>query len=315
MSLDRSIHFNYMAKISIIILNWNTRDLLAQCLTSIDEHKGDLQLEIIVVDNASTDGSQAMLKQNYPQILLIANEQNTGFAKGNNQAMQVAHGDYFLLWNSDAFATPGIIQSLLYLAEKEPKAAIVGAQLLNADNSFQASHTPFPNQWREFLILTGLGRILLGHAYPSLGPGDDKGPQIVDYVEGACLLVRRQAFQEVGGLDEGYFMYAEEVDWCYTMTKHGWQVWYQPEAKVIHLGGASSTGRQTHREADLYRSRIRFFRKHYGECSAQLLKIQIYTSTALKNVIHGILRWLTRGRYGRPVVSLKYLVTQLEDVY
>ena len=303
-----------MAKISIIILSWNTRDLLAHCLDSIEQHKGDIQLEIIVVDNASTDGSQAMLREKYPQIALITNKQNLGFAKANNQAMRVAQGDYFLLWNSDAFATSGAIQSLLQLAEKEPKAAIIGAQLRNADNSFQASYSHFPNQWREFLILTGLGRTLFGHAYPSLGPEEEKGPQRVDYVEGACLLVRPQAFQEVGGLDEGYFMYAEEVDWCYTMAKHDWQVWYQPEARVIHLGGASSTGRRTHREADLYRSRIRFFRKHYGSWSAQLQKIQIYTATAIKSAIHGILRHLTRGRYGRPVVSLQYLATQLREV-
>jgi len=303
-----------MAEISVIILNWNTRDLLAQCLDSIEQHKAALQLEIIVVDNASTDGSQAMLHEKYPQVQLIANSQNVGFAKGNNQAMQVARGNYFLLWNSDAFATPGALQALLCLAEKEPKAGIIGAQLRNVDNSFQASFTPFPNQWQEFLILTGLGRTLLGHAYPSLGPEEEKGPQIVDYVEGACLLVRREAYQEVGGLDEGYFMYAEEVDWCYTMVKHGWQIWYQPEAKVIHLGGASSTGRRTHREADLYRSRIRFFRKHYGGRSAQLLKLQIYTLTALKNIVHGTLRRLSRGRYGRPVVSLQHLATQLEEV-
>jgi N-acetylglucosaminyl-diphospho-decaprenol L-rhamnosyltransferase len=312
--LDESTHLILMPKISIIILNWNTRDLLAQCLDSIEQHKDTLQLEIIVVDNASTDGSQAMLKENYPQIRLITNNQNVGFAKGNNQAMQLAQGDYFLLWNSDTFATPGAIQSLLALAEKEPRAAIVGAQLWNADKSFQASYSPFPNQWREFLILTGMGRRLLGHAYPSLGPDEEKGPQIVDYVEGACLLVRRQAFQDVGGFDEGYFMYAEEVDWCYTMAKHGWQVWYQPEARVIHLGGASSADRRTHREADLYRSRIRFFRKHYGSRSAQLLKIQIYISAALKNVIHGMLRRLTGGRYGRPVVSLQHLANQLEEV-
>ena len=303
-----------MAMISIIILSWNTRALLAQCLDSIEEHKGDIQLETIIVDNASTDGSQAMLKEKYPQIVLITNTQNVGFAKANNQAMHIARGDYFLLWNSDAFATPGAIQNLLRLAEKEPKAGIVGAQLRNADNSFQASHSPFPNQWRELLILTGLGRAFLGRFYPSLGPEEEKGPQMVDYVEGACLLVRRQAFQEVGGLDEGYFMYAEEVDWCYTMAKHGWQVWYQPEARVIHLGGASSTGRRTHREADLYRSRIRFFRKHYGNRSAQVLKLQIYATTALKNVFHGILRRLTRGRLGRPVVSLQYLATQLQEV-
>ena len=303
-----------MAEISIIILNWNTRDLLAKCLDSLEQHKGDLQLEIIVVDNASSDGSQAMLREKYPQVQLIANGQNVGFAKGNNQAMEVARGNYFLLWNSDAFATPGAIQALLHLAEKEPKAAIIGAQLRNADNSFQASFTPFPNQGREFLILTGLGRALFSPVYPSLGPEEEKGPRVVDYVEGACLLVRREAYQEVGGLDEGYFMYAEEVDWCYTMGKHGWQVWYQPEAKVIHLGGASSTGRRTHREADLYRSRVRFFRKHYGSHSAQLLKLQIYTLTVVKNIVHGTLRRLSRGRYGRPVVSLQHLATQLEEV-
>jgi GT2 family glycosyltransferase len=303
-----------MAKLSIIILNWNTRGLLAQCLNSIEQHKGELQLEIIVVDNASTDGSQAMLEEKYPHVKLITNHQNVGFTKGNNQAMRVAQGDYFLLWNSDAFATPGAFQSLLRLAEKEPKAAIVGAQLRNADHSFQASYSRFPNQLREFLILTGLGRALLGRTYPSRGPEEEKGPQVVDYVEGACLLVRRQAFQEVGGFDEGFFMYAEEVDWCYSMAKHGWQVWYQPEARVIHLGGASSTGRRTHREADLYRSRIRFFRKHYGSRSAQLLKIQIYTTTALKTIIHGLVRRLTSGRYGRPVVSLQHLAAQLEDV-
>ena len=303
-----------MAKISIIILSWNTRDLLAQCLDSIEQHKGDIQLEIIVVDNASTDGSQAMLEEKYPQITLIINKQNLGFAKANNQAMQVAQGDYFLLWNSDAFATPGAIQSLLQLAEKEPRAAIIGAQLRNVDNTFQASYSPFPNQWREFLILTGLGRTILGHAYPSLGPEEERGPQVVNYVAGACLLVRRQAFQEVGGFDEEYFMYAEEVDWCFTMAKHGWQVWYQPEAKVIHLGRASSAGRQPQREADLYRSRIRFFRKHYGGRSAEFLKIQIYAATAIKNVVHGIIRRLTRGRYGRPVVSLQYLATQLQEV-
>ena len=126
-----------MAKISIIILNWNTRDLLAQCLDSIEQHKGEFQLEILVVDNASTDGSQAMLKEKYPQIRLIINNLNVGFAKGNNQAMQVAQGDYFLLWNSDAFAIPGAVQSLPIPGGERTQGGIVGAQLRNADNSFQ----------------------------------------------------------------------------------------------------------------------------------------------------------------------------------
>jgi GT2 family glycosyltransferase len=109
-------------------------------------------------------------------------------------------------------------------------------------------------------------------------------------------------------------MYAEEVDWCYTMRQNGWQVWYQPAAKIIHLGGGSSQGRRTQRESDLYRSRVRFFRKHYGDMPAELLKVQIYSLTALKIAVHSLLRLLSRGRRGRPVVSLKHLATELKEV-
>ncbi|MBI1881245.1 MAG: glycosyltransferase family 2 protein [Chloroflexi bacterium] len=136
----------------------------------------------------------------------------------------------------------------------------------------------------------------------------------MDYVEGACLLVRLEAFKKVGGLDEGYFMYAEEVDWCYAMREKGWQVWYQPMAKVTHLGGGSSQNRRTQREGDLYRSRVRFFRKHYGNGLAQLLKFQIYGLTALKMVIHGLLRLASGGRYGRPVIPLRHLMLELSEV-
>lgn len=303
-----------MPDVSIIIVNWNTRDLLAGCLDSIERTTDGLDLEIIVVDNASTDGSRAMVRQQFPHVHLIANQENVGFAKANNQAMGASKGRYALLFNSDALATPGSIQALVRLADAKPQAGIVGAQLLNPDGSFQASHTPFPTLWQEFLILTGLGRLLRGRWYPSRGPEEDKGPQVVDYVGGACLLVRRQAVEEVGGLDEGYFMYAEEVDWCYRMKQAGWQVWYQPAAKVIHLGGGSSQNQRPQREADLYRSRVRFFRKHYGDRAAWLLKLQIYGFTAIKTAVHGLLRLISRGHYGRPVVPLRYLALQLKGI-
>ncbi|MEK7326118.1 MAG: glycosyltransferase family 2 protein, partial [Chloroflexota bacterium] len=206
-----------MFDVSIIIVNWNTRDMLADCLNSIALTAGKLRVETIVVDNNSTDGSQAMVQERFPEARLIQNRQNVGFAKANNQAMAVMQGRYALLLNSDALATPGSIQALIELADSQPRAGLVGAQLVNPDGSFQASHTPFPSLWQEFLILTGLGRLLHGRWYPSRGPEEAKGPQKVDYVEGACMSVRREAFQQVGGLDEGYFMYAEEVDWCYTM--------------------------------------------------------------------------------------------------
>jgi GT2 family glycosyltransferase len=126
------------------------------------------------------------------------------------------------------------------------------------------------------------------------------------------MLVRPQAVHEVGGLDEGYFMYAEEVDWCYAMAQAGWEVWYQPEAEIIHLGGGSSRHRRPQREADLYCSRVRFFRKHYGEGAARLLGLLIYVLTAVKWASHGLLRAVSGGRYGRPVVSVGYLRAVLE---
>lgn len=128
------------------------------------------------------------------------------------------------------------------------------------------------------------------------------------------MLARREAFEDVGGLDEGYFMYTEEVDWCYAMRRKGWQVWYQPAAKVIHFGGGSSQSRQPQREGDLYRSRVRFFRKYYGDRAAWLLKLQIYGSTVIKIIVHRLLRLVSGGRCGRSVVSLSYLAKQLSEV-
>jgi N-acetylglucosaminyl-diphospho-decaprenol L-rhamnosyltransferase len=302
-----------MPDISIIILNWNTRDLLSDCLNSIAQTASDLDIEIVVVDNASTDGSQAMIRRRFPHVRLIANTENVGFARANNQGVEASNSRYALLLNSDTLVIPGALQALVRLADTKPRAGIVGAQLLNPDSSFQASHTPFPSLWQEFLILSGIGRTLYGRWYPSRGPEEDKGPQIVDYVEGACMLVRRKAFDDVGGLDEGYFMYAEEVDWCYAMQAKDWQVWYQPTAKVIHLGGGSSRNRPTQREGDLYRSRVRFFRKYHGDREARLLKLQIYGFTAVKIAFHRSLHLVSGGRYGRPVIPLRHLATELRQ--
>ncbi len=297
--------------LSVIIVNWNTRDLLAQCLNSVYATGAGLDFEIIIVDNASSDDSVAMVEERFPGVRLVVNQENVGFARANNQALAMSKGQYALLLNSDALATPGAVQALLGLADAEPRAGIVGAQLLNTDGSFQASHTPFPNLWQEFLILSGIGRMRYGYWHPSRGPEEDRGPQVVDYVQGACLLVRREAFEKVGGLDEGYFMYAEEVDWCYSMREKGWQVWYQPAAKIIHHGGGSSKQRWTQREGDLYCSRVRFFRKHYGSRATRLLELQIYALTGIKIVVHGLLRLASRGRYGRPVISLRQLAAKL----
>jgi len=298
--------------LSVVIVNWNTRDLLAQCLQSVYDTAGELQIEVIVVDNASADGSVEMVQSRFPQVRLIRNTENVGFTRANNQALAICKGRYALLLNSDAVVLPGSLMTLVRFADAHSKAGIVGARLLNPDGSFQASFTDFPTLWREFLMLSGLGRLLHGRWYPSRGPRQSQQTVQADYVEGACLLVRREAMDEVGVFDEGYFMYAEEVDWCYRMKQAGWEVWFLAQAPIIHYGGGSSRQRRTRSEAELYRSRIRFFHKHYGAEAAARLKMLIYAITAVKGVWHGTLRKLSGGRRGRMVVGWRELRALLE---
>jgi len=299
-------------EVSIIVPSWNTRDLLSECLRSIAQTSTDLDCETLVIDNASTDGSDTLVRERFPQVRVIRNVENAGFARAANRGAAASTGRYLLLLNSDAWLQPGALRALLTLATEQPRCGIVGAQLRNADGSFQASHASFPTLAQEFLMLSGLGRALYGPWYPSHGPDAGRARR-VDYVGGACLLARRAAFDDVGGLDEGFFMYAEEIDLCLRLRQAGWEVWYQPAAQVIHVGHASSRHRRTEREGDLYRSRVRFFRKHHGPRAARLLAAQIYAFTAVKRPWHALLYRLSGGRYGRPVISLRRLVLQMRD--
>lgn len=300
--------------LSVVIVNWNTRSLLAECISAVEREAAAIPHNIWVVDNGSSDDSVAMLRRDFPHVNVIESQVNLGFAGANNLAMERSTGRYLLLLNTDAIVTPGSILALLALAERAPQAGIVGAHLLNPDGSFQASHTNFPTLWQEFLILSTIGRRLYGACYPSHGAEADKGPQRVDYVEGACLLVRREALDKVGGLDEGYFMYAEEVDWCKRMHAAGWEVWYQPAAKVVHIGGASSANRKTSREADLYRSRVRYFHIHHGWLQAEILRAMIVVFTGVKQLSHALMRQFTNNRRGRQVVTVGELWVALRDV-
>jgi GT2 family glycosyltransferase len=256
-----------------------------------------------------------MLRANFPQVNLIKNSANTGFASANNQAMKFARGCYFLLINSDAFAAPGAINQLYKLAEEQPRAGIIGGRLVNPDGSFQGSYVDFPDLLQEFLILTSLGRKFYGPWYPNHSPEAGEAPKKVGYVQGACLLVRRQAYEAVGGLDEGYFMYAEEVDWCYCMHRASWEVWYQPAACITHIGGASSQTRAIQRDTDLYVSRVRYFRKNHSSLAAALLEAMIISLAGVKYVVHKGLRTLNRRRFERMTVSPVLLVNRMRKIH
>jgi N-acetylglucosaminyl-diphospho-decaprenol L-rhamnosyltransferase len=299
--------------VAIIVVSWNTRKLLSECIASVIATCQDIAYEVIVIDNGSTDGSIAMVQQDFPQVRLVLNQQNVGFGQANNQAANLSKADYFLLLNSDARLFAHSMRALLDLVQTNPQIGAVGTRLENADGSFQASYTNFPTLWREFLILSGIGRKVFGPWYPSHGPKED-AIRKVDYVEGAGVLIRREAYQQVGGFNPEFFMYSEEVFLCYALAKNGWQVWYQPRARVLHHGGASSKNRQTKREADLYQGRIRFFLKAYGPLPAHLLAYLIVTITTLKQVFHGVLRIISRGKIGRSVVPIIEIKKKIKEV-
>ncbi|MGZ3578290.1 MAG: glycosyltransferase family 2 protein [Syntrophales bacterium] len=244
--------------ISIIIVNWNTRDLLQNCLESIYKTISDISYEIICVDNASTDGSVSMLQEKYPQVRLIQNEENRGFGAANNQAMRIMKGRYALLLNSDAVLTDNAVRELFAFMEARSDAAMACGQLLNADGSKQNSVAGFPNLL-SLLTNTSLLEYLFPKRYPSKRYNHDK-PIEVDSCIGACLLARKKAIEEVGMFDERYFFFFEETDWAYQMRSAGWSIFHVPTALIYHLQG-QSIGKDIRSRIEFYRSRYQFFRK------------------------------------------------------
>jgi N-acetylglucosaminyl-diphospho-decaprenol L-rhamnosyltransferase len=301
--------------VSIVIVNWNTSDLLTQCLQSVYATADGLTVEVVVVDNGSSDGSVDMVNARFRQVQVIANADNVGFIRANNQAFPLCRGRYILLLNSDARLLPASLSEAVRFMDTHPGAGLVGARLLNPDGTFQASYTPFPTLWRELLILTGLGRLLIRPTFPSSGPEIEKGAQrISGYVEGAFMLVQRDALGRVGMLDEQAFMYSEDVDWCYRFQKAGYELWYLPHTPVVHHRGQSSRKRPSETEVELYRSRVCFFGRHYGAGAALALKALIYLLTAVKTPIYHGLRIVTRGERGRALPTWRMLRVALGDI-
>jgi hypothetical protein len=244
--------------LSIIVVNWNTRDLLRDCLESVEETVRDLSYEVIVVDNASTDGSVAMLRERFPRVRVIENTENRGFGAANNQAMKIMAGRYALLLNSDTRLTEDAVQSFFSFLESRPDVAMACGQLLNADGSRQNSIAAFPG------LLTLLTNTpFLEYLFPKRFPSkrnDYAGPIEVDSAIGACLMVRKAAIDAVGMFDERYFFFFEETDWARQMNAAGWKVFFVPTAFIHHLQG-QSIGRNIRSRIEFYRSRYKYFRK------------------------------------------------------
>lgn len=258
--------------LSIIIVNWNTRQLLAECLDSIYASPPDRKFEIWVVDNNSKDGSQTMLREMYPRVNLIANSCNPGFARANNQAIGQCTGDNILLLNPDTVVKPGALRHLIEFFDEHPEAGAAGPRLINSDGSLQISAYPQPTLWRELWRLFHIDNFHHWALYP-MDEWDQDTPRQVDVLMGACLLIRRKVLDQIGLFDEDYFMYSEEVDLCCRVRKAGWWIYWLPRAVVVHYGGQSTDQVAAEMFLHLYHGKILYFRKHYSWLSVQLYKI------------------------------------------
>jgi GT2 family glycosyltransferase len=249
--------------LSIVIVNWNTCDLLAKCLASIFAYPPPGEFEVWVVDNASSDGSINMVSQEYLQVRLIRNSSNLGFARANNQAIRQSIGRYTLLLNPDTELTSVAFQKMVDFMDAAPEAGAAGPRLLNPDGAFQVSCYPSPTLAREFWRLFHLDKITPYGVYP-MQRWNQVRPTQVEVVQGACLILRKEALDQVGLLDEEYFIYSEEVDLCYRLKKSGWQIFWLPEAEVVHHGGQSTRLASEEMFLNLYQSKVHFFRKNFG---------------------------------------------------
>lgn len=252
--------------LAIVIVSWNTRQLLDDCLRStFESFRGGLRTVVWVVDNASADGSAEMVRSKYPQARLIANTENVGFAIANNQAIREVSARYVLLLNSDTIVPPGALDSLVAVMEDHTLAGVCSPLLLNADGSPQICWARFPGLSSELSGALDRGQ----SPYPLADFADTTRrtamtPFEVDWVGGACFLVRADALGSIGLLDESYFMYSEETDWCLRFRNAGYHVLLAPSITVTHLGGASSRVVPLATRQRIWRSGLRFYRKAYG---------------------------------------------------
>jgi hypothetical protein len=269
--------------LSISIVNHNNRELLDVCLTSVHESTRGLDFEAIVIDNASEDGSAEMVREKHPNVLLIVNERRLGFAANQNQGLRRAAGEFVALLNNDTVVRPGAFDKLVSFMRENPRAGLAGPRLLNPDGSLQESCYRTPTLGvlfhDAFFISSLFPRSAAVGGFKSWGHDEAReAPSL----SGACIFARAAAVAEVGLLDERFFMYFEDHDWCLRFRRAGWKVYFVPDAEVVHFGGGSEGMLGHDRFAEFYKGMNLFYGKHYGRASLP--------AVAFLNVIGSALR-------------------------
>ena len=265
---------------SIVLVCWNNKAYLDPCLKSLYEGGLKSSFDVIVVDNGSTDGSQQMLAEKYPQVKLIQNAGNMGLGKASNQGIEATNGRHVLLLNNDTLVNGPALDVLVEYLDAHPEAGATAGTLLNPDGSFQSGFAPFSTLLEEFLIVTHIGELLWA-GYPS--HGDANEIKETGWMSSACLLVRRAALDKIGLLDENYFIYGDEADLQFRLNKAGWKVVFLPNSSIIHFGGRSMD--RWKRRKMVYRGKMMFYKKNYGFFSTFLLRTLFFVMSLLKLLV------------------------------
>ncbi len=299
-----------MVDISIIIINWNTRQLLLDCIASVYDTVHKAVFEIFVVDNGSADGSVEAVADKYPGVTIIANTRNEGFAKANNAAIRRMTGEYAVLLNSDTVLKEHALDRMLAFMLAHPRAGMCGPQLLFRDGSRQTSTGVFPELLSE-LTSASMVRLFSSRKQQARKPVFS-GPAAVDFIIGACMFVRKSAIDEAGMLDEDYFFFYEEIDWCYRLNKAGWLIYHLPDIEIYHFGGQSTRNINLKARVESWRSRYLYFIKtmHLDGIRAKGLVVLGLGQTAVRLSGYTLMNLLTlflAGRLRRRWLMFGYL--------
>jgi len=261
-------------ELSIILVNYNDRRHVEECLLSLQKAASAIEHEIIVVDNDSEDGSREFVARAFPAVRLIANSENSGFSRANNLGVRESRGEFFLFLNTDTVVPPGAIHGLLDHLKFEVSAGAAGPALLDGRNSFQVSFGRRVNFFAQFWQ-----KLILNPYYKRVLKKSEKIRR-VGWLSAACLLCRRKAFEQAGGFDENFFIYFEDIDLCGRMRKDGWKLFYVPHIRVFHDGGATTSRRPAASRLEYRKSQLYFYQKHNSRSSYRLLRFYIKLSVA-----------------------------------
>jgi len=297
-----------MTELSIIIVSWNAKTYILECLTSLRAATSSLRVEIIVVDNASSDGSVEEVRAQFPDVKLIEAGSNLGFAKANNIGMKAASGRHVALINSDVNVPPNCLPTLIRHMEQFPQIGLIGPRMLSSNGEVRRSTMKFPTIWDCFVRAIAFDTLFKG---TGLFSGflnfdlDFTKVQDVDVLNGWFWMTRREALQQVGGLDEQFFMYGEDMDWCKRFHQAGWRVVFFPEAEAIHYGGASSANAPVRFYVEMQRANLQYWKKHHGPTSLLLYWLTVWLNNFIRTTGYALVYLWKRSSHSQALLEIR----------